>query len=188
KLRQDVKTFVASYDTCQMSKPDLFAYPGLLQPLPIPNMIWSHISMDFIEGLPLSYGKSRAQNKMKVQADKKMTDIVFELDQCVYFKLQPHRQVTVKQKKHNKLSPKFFGPFRIIAKLYKGPILNVVSTLPVCNPQGKLVQQPVKVLDRRLGKVGNSAAIYVLIQWSNSTPDDATWELHSDIAKRYPKF
>ncbi|GKF33709.1 retrotransposable element Tf2 [Tanacetum coccineum] len=57
-LKQDVKTFVALYEVCQRNKSDLAADPGLLQPLPIPNLIWTDISMDFIEGLPLSPGKS----------------------------------------------------------------------------------------------------------------------------------
>ncbi|GKC72762.1 transposon ty3-I gag-pol polyprotein [Tanacetum coccineum] len=58
KLRQQVKVFVAIYRLCQTNKPDLSAYPGLLQPLPISTLVWSEISMDFIEGLPSSNGKS----------------------------------------------------------------------------------------------------------------------------------
>lgn len=42
---------------CQRSKHEEdVSYPELLQPIPVPQQAWSHISMDFIEQLPLSHG------------------------------------------------------------------------------------------------------------------------------------
>ena len=54
----DVKSFVLVCDTCQRNKYDTAAYLGLLQPLPIPEKVWQDISMDFIDGLPKSQGKT----------------------------------------------------------------------------------------------------------------------------------
>ncbi|GKC96593.1 retrotransposable element Tf2 [Tanacetum coccineum] len=56
-LKKMVKQMVRDCDVCQRQKPDLSAYPGLIQPLPIPERIWKEISMDFIEKLPTSHGK-----------------------------------------------------------------------------------------------------------------------------------
>lgn len=52
-----VKKFIREFNVCQRQKPDLAAYHGYLQPLPIPERVWSEISMDFIVGLPKSQGK-----------------------------------------------------------------------------------------------------------------------------------
>jgi len=52
----DVKQFVQQCAT-QQCKYDHAAYLGFLQPLPILDHVWQHISMNFIEGLPLSNGK-----------------------------------------------------------------------------------------------------------------------------------
>lgn len=54
---KDVADFVAACDVCRRVKADNSAYPGLLHPLPIPQKVWTDISMDFIEGLPKSHGK-----------------------------------------------------------------------------------------------------------------------------------
>lgn len=53
-----MKQLIRECDVCQRQKPDLSAYPGLIQSLPIPGKIWSELSMDFIEKLPMSHGKS----------------------------------------------------------------------------------------------------------------------------------
>jgi hypothetical protein len=53
-----IKEYLRGCDICQRNKSELTLPAGLLQPLPIPTMIWSDISMDFVEGLPNSLGKS----------------------------------------------------------------------------------------------------------------------------------
>lgn len=52
-MKAFVKQHVQSCLTCQQAKPECVPYPGLLQPLPIPNP-WEIVTMDFIEGLPPS--------------------------------------------------------------------------------------------------------------------------------------
>ena len=47
---------VTQCDVCQATKYDPRAPMGLLQPLPIPGMIWEDLSIDFIKGLPISRG------------------------------------------------------------------------------------------------------------------------------------
>ena len=55
-MKRDVIRFVQACDTCQRFKPEHVLYSGLLQPLPIPHLAWTHLTMDFIESLPESQG------------------------------------------------------------------------------------------------------------------------------------
>jgi len=55
-VRQFVKRFVTTCDTCQRNKYSRHKPFGLLQPLPVPDTPWSSISMDFITQLPTSAG------------------------------------------------------------------------------------------------------------------------------------
>lgn len=57
QMKHHVKQHVQECLVCQKNKSENVPYPSLLQPLPIPDMAWTHISMDFIEGLPKSNGK-----------------------------------------------------------------------------------------------------------------------------------
>jgi transposase InsO family protein len=56
-MKKDVETWVTECPVCQRSKHEHCQYPGILDPLPVPDMAWTHISMDFVEGLPKSQGK-----------------------------------------------------------------------------------------------------------------------------------
>jgi hypothetical protein len=57
-MKQHVDSFVKQCNVYQQATPELWKYPGLLQPLPIPQQSWTDISMDFIEDLPVSHGYS----------------------------------------------------------------------------------------------------------------------------------
>ena len=58
RMKSAVKRFIRKCDICQRVKAENVSLAGLLQPLPIPKRPWLSISMDFIEGLPLSQGYS----------------------------------------------------------------------------------------------------------------------------------
>ncbi|KAG6495596.1 hypothetical protein ZIOFF_043422 [Zingiber officinale] len=53
-----VHIFVRECPICEHNKVEHLKLAGLLQPLPVPHQVWSDISMDFIDGLPLSQDKT----------------------------------------------------------------------------------------------------------------------------------
>nr|KYP71832.1 Transposon Ty3-I Gag-Pol polyprotein [Cajanus cajan] len=55
-MHQDIKSYVQQCLICQQAKSSTTLPAGLLQPLPIPQQIWDDLAMDFIVGLPPSYG------------------------------------------------------------------------------------------------------------------------------------
>jgi len=65
-MKADVWSFMRQCTTCLQEKLDRAKYPGLLQPLPVSSNSWEIISMDFIEGLPVS----RSANAILVVVDK----------------------------------------------------------------------------------------------------------------------
>ena len=51
-----------------------------------------------------------------------------------------------------------------------------------------IAAEPVAILARKLGKKGNKAVVYLLVQWSNKPKEEATWELYTDIESKFPAF
>lgn len=55
-LKKDVQIFIERCSICKQAKSEHTKYPGLLQPLDVPDQAWQVVTLDFVEGLPRSGG------------------------------------------------------------------------------------------------------------------------------------
>ena len=59
-----------------------------------------------------------AQNRMKQQADQHRSGRSFDVGDWVFLWLQPYKKMSLKQaKKDNKLSPKYYGPYKVFQNI-----------------------------------------------------------------------
>ncbi|WMV42750.1 hypothetical protein MTR67_036135 [Solanum verrucosum] len=122
---------------------------------------------------------------MKVYADKRRTEREFNVGDWVFLKLQPYKQTSVVVRKSLKLASKFYGPYQVMKKIgpvaYKlelpptakihpvfhicqlkkkiGAKMTLAIDPPVCSPDEQPLVYPVAILDMRMVKKGNKAAV-----------------------------
>lgn len=152
---------------------------------------------------------SRAQQRMKVQADKKRSERSFQIGDSVFLKLQPYVQMSVARRSNNKLSFKFYGPYSILQRVgavaYKlqlppesriHPVFHV-SQLKRARPQptkvmpklpdvDSILQVPVMIQEFRWHKEANKMSRQGLVCWSNADESASTWENLEDLHRRFP--
>ena len=59
-----------------------------------------------------------AQNRMKQQADQHHSERSFDVGDWVFLQPQPYKKMSLKQaKKDNKLSPKYYGLYKVLQKI-----------------------------------------------------------------------
>ena len=61
-----------------------------------------------------------AQDKMKKYDDLKRREVQYNVGELVLLKVRPYRQTSLRKKRNEKLSPKFFEPYKIVAWI--GPV------------------------------------------------------------------
>lgn len=130
-------------------------------------------------------------------------------------KLQPYRQTSVTFRKSLKLSPRFFGLYKILEKLgsvayrlllpegsqihdvfhvsllrkYLGSITPPATQLPPVSDESTLLPQPESILvQREIRKGKYMPRTEILVKWLGAPAEDATWENARRFSRAYPNF
>ncbi|KAA0061682.1 soluble inorganic pyrophosphatase 1 [Cucumis melo var. makuwa] len=139
-------------------------------------------------------------------------EVEFQERDCVFLKIRPYRQVTLRKKRNEKLSPKYFGPYQILERIgevaYKLELPSLAAIHPVfhvsqlkkavgnresvqqldsyVNENHKWITQPEEVYSYR--KNSATKEWEALISWKGLSPHEATWENCSNMKYQFPEF
>ena len=156
-----------------------------------------------------------AQDRQKSYADLKRRSIEFEVGDKVLLRVSPMRGV-MRFGKKGKLSPKFIGPYEILARVGEVAyrlalpqalerVHNVfhVSQLRkyVSDPTHIIVpetveldetltyeEDPIEILDRKVRKTRRGQTVIVKVLWNNHNVEEATWEAEEAMKAKYPQL
>ncbi|KAL0541182.1 hypothetical protein IC582_021221 [Cucumis melo] len=151
-----------------------------------------------------------AQDHMKKFADVHRRDVVFDIGDWVYLKLQPYRQKSVAKRRYDKLSPKYFGPYMVMGRVGEvaylldlpdtakiHPVFHVSQLkravgdkhliqpdISVINDQMELVVEPDHVSQLRWNDAEWDWEY--LVHWKDQSDHEATWESYATLVNQFP--
>lgn len=155
----------------------------------------------------------RAQLRMKKQADKNRSERQFNEGDLVYLKLQPYIQTSVVACNNQKLSFRYFGPYKILAwvdlvsyrlqlpsdarihpvvhvsqlKPHIAPTVEVSTNLSELEIDPEQMVSPIAFKDSRLIHRDALIISQVQVQWSPAPRSLCTWEEINDMKRHFPK-
>ncbi|XP_024965110.1 uncharacterized protein LOC112505432 [Cynara cardunculus var. scolymus] len=152
----------------------------------------------------------QAQHKMKQSADGHK-EVNFDVGDTVFLKLRPYRQKSLKKSNNQKLSARFYGPFKVVGKVGRvgyrlelpastrlHPVFHVSqlrratgqcasSTIMPnqLNDDTEMIVEPEDILQVRTTQDGRQEA---LIKWKNLLVFEASWEDCEALKMQFPSF
>ncbi|KAI3753279.1 hypothetical protein L2E82_25328 [Cichorium intybus] len=156
----------------------------------------------------------KAQDRMRNQANQKRRELTFQVGDYVFLKIQPYRQKTLAKRRYEKLSPRFFGPYRV--KRTVGPVayelelppearIHPVFHISMLKPahgsfssipgiplpitkDWEIDLQPNSVITHRWVYEAGQPVLELLISWCNRPVEEATWETYDLMTEQFPTF
>ena len=146
---------------------------------------------------------------MKFTYDANHREVSFEVGEWVWLKPHPYRQLTIAKRSSNKLSPKYFGLFKVLEKVgvvayklalpsesrihdvfhvsllkkFTGEAPGSITPLPSLH-DGRIIPVPRTILRTRL----NRGEQELLVHWEGSSEENATWEELTTLRDAYPEL
>ncbi|XP_076937752.1 uncharacterized protein LOC143605568 [Bidens hawaiensis] len=152
----------------------------------------------------------QARARMTKQANKKRLEKEFNIGDFVYLKLQQYRQHSVQQRRNQKLSKRFFGPYKILDRIGKVAYrLELPATLKIhptfhvsllkeyigrAKPTSDSLDNfeatdisllPEAILDSRKDSENKTK---LLVKWEKLPLEESTWEDEAQLKQLYPFY
>ncbi|KAJ9544814.1 hypothetical protein OSB04_024521 [Centaurea solstitialis] len=156
-----------------------------------------------------------AQSRQKSYADRRRSDLEFQVGDRVLLKVSPWKGV-IRFRKRGKLGPRYIGPFTVLARVGKvayrlelpavlGQIHSTfhVSQLRKCladetahiplddiqvDESLNYVERPVAVIDRKVKRLRRKEIGIVKVQWQHRKGSEWTWEPEAEMREHYPEL
>ena len=155
-----------------------------------------------------------AQSRQKSYADRRRSELEFEVGDYVLLKVSPWKGI-IRFRKRGKLGPRYIGPYRVEARVGKvayrlelpeelGAIHNTfhVSQLRkvirdpdeivpaediVLDEKLSYVERAVEIVDRKTKELRSGRVVnLVLVKWQHHKGSELTWEREEDMREKHP--